>query len=289
MKASSAIPTTLLAHIDEHLAYDKKKGWLVHRTAGKAKIKGSRAGAERKGETSRRIVTIRHDGRAKQLPEDKVIWYLVKGEWPSSTINHVDGDLRNSKIENLSLETTNPVKVAWSAYREKGLSAEVAAELFNYDPKTGLFRKRNTRGEWKSFDPYEDEDGYYRMRVFGRQLPAHRLAFLLKTGDMPEIVDHINGDRKDNRWKNLRPATSSENACNSVVKVNNRLGHKNIIRVPSGAFQVSVAKTGKKRVYRNFDDLPKAIAFRDKALAKSHRSFASNRLRREDYGIAQAV
>lgn len=49
----------------------------------------------------------------------------------------------------------------------------------------------------------------------GKNYYAHRIAFLLETGEMPrEEVDHINGDGTDNRFCNLRMVSRSENAKN---------------------------------------------------------------------------
>lgn len=58
-------------------------------------------------------------------------------------------------------------------------------------------------------------EGYRRGRIYGRPYSAHRAAFALMTGRWPESeIDHINGVRADNRWANLREATSSQNKCN---------------------------------------------------------------------------
>ena len=76
-----------------------------------------------------------------------------------------------------------------------------------YDPDTGLF------------DPpcQPAHEGYRRV---GQQL-AHRVAYKLMTGEDPgnQVVDHINCDRADNRWCNLRLATRSQNRMNSKRKI----------------------------------------------------------------------
>lgn len=55
--------------------------------------------------------------------------------------------------------------------------------------------------------------GYLMVKVGPRYRLLHRYLMGLKTGDQPE-VDHINGDRADNRRENLRLATRSQNATN---------------------------------------------------------------------------
>lgn len=59
--------------------------------------------------------------------------------------------------------------------------------------------------------------GYLRGNIFGRSVMAHRAAFCLMTGRWPKSqIDHINGDRADNRWVNLREATNRQNQHNQA-------------------------------------------------------------------------
>lgn len=94
--------------------------------------------------------------------------------------------------------------------------------LFRYDPHTGNFvRLVTTRGRAQagSIAGSLHGSGYWRIYVDDRDYLAHRLAWLFMTGeDVPDgyEIDHINGDRGDNRWCNLRLATSSQNKCNSI-------------------------------------------------------------------------
>lgn len=57
-------------------------------------------------------------------------------------------------------------------------------------------------------------DGYIAICINRKLYLAHRLAFLYVTGAMPENVDHINGNRADNRWGNLRACTKQQNRFN---------------------------------------------------------------------------
>jgi len=58
--------------------------------------------------------------------------------------------------------------------------------------------------------------GYYRGKFQGKLLLAHRVVWHLAHGEVPEFLDHVSGDRLDNRLENLRPATKLENAGNRV-------------------------------------------------------------------------
>ena len=61
--------------------------------------------------------------------------------------------------------------------------------------------------------------GYRWLKVFGDMYLVHRLAVLCMTGRHPKNeVDHINGDRLDNRWKNLRECDAFINSRNQGIR-----------------------------------------------------------------------
>lgn len=63
-----------------------------------------------------------------------------------------------------------------------------------------------------------DEKGYVRIKIQGRNYRAHRVAWLYSYGEWPDgQIDHINGDRSDNRIENLRVATNGQNQHNKKI------------------------------------------------------------------------
>lgn len=58
--------------------------------------------------------------------------------------------------------------------------------------------------------------GYRQIRYKDRIIMAHRLIFLFHHGYMPDLIDHIDRDRSNNKIENLRPATKRQNAFNSA-------------------------------------------------------------------------
>lgn len=60
-----------------------------------------------------------------------------------------------------------------------------------------------------------NQDGYRCGMMNGKHVIAHRVIWALRTGEWPEnLIDHIDGDKANNVWPNLRPATKAENGRN---------------------------------------------------------------------------
>jgi hypothetical protein len=98
------------------------------------------------------------------------------------------------------------------------LTHERLKELLSYDIDSGTFTwKKSIAPNIKigSVAGSIDAHGYTVIGVDKKHYKAHRLAWLFVTGEFPKkFIDHINGNRADNRIKNLREATKSENAQN---------------------------------------------------------------------------
>jgi hypothetical protein len=71
--------------------------------------------------------------------------------------------------------------------------------------------------------------GYIVIWVKGRQWRAHRLVWAMHFGEWPpEQIDHINGDKADNRIANLRLATNKQNQANQGPRRDNTSGMKGV-------------------------------------------------------------
>lgn len=104
---------------------------------------------------------------------------------------------------------------------QKLLSPCELQELLHYDPENGRLFWRDGSGE--AFTSV-DTKGYRRGTILGRRIRAHRVIWALVHGEWPEQIDHINGDRQDNRLRNLRNVLSCENQRNMRRPSNNTSG-----------------------------------------------------------------
>lgn len=119
--------------------------------------------------------------------------------------------------------------------------------------------------------------GYKVIRVQGKTYRQHRLAFYCMGLDPPAIVDHINGNRADNSWANLRGATKAQNQHNRKLSRNNKSGVKGVSFDSSKAKWIgSVCKDSKGHFAGAFDTKSEAEEATLKLRAALHGDYACN-------------
>lgn len=94
---------------------------------------------------------------------------------------------------------------------------EKLIELIEYDRDTGVFLWKYSVGRCKAGSEAGSlhGKGYVRIQAFGKNILAHRLAWLFVHGALPSgQIDHINGIKSDNRIINLRNVTATINSQN---------------------------------------------------------------------------
>jgi hypothetical protein len=115
--------------------------------------------------------------------------------------------------------------------RSRTLSISQAQRLFKYNEDTGEMWRVGNDGSLRLLT-CKDGHGYVCTEVSGIQYKAHRLAFLIKGVDLEERhVDHIDGNRANNEWKNLRLVSHGENMRNRSLYKNNKTGTSGIRKV----------------------------------------------------------
>lgn len=137
------------------------------------------------------------------------------------------------------------------------LDASVLRSVIDYNPDTGAMTWRARPSSMFVAGRYSAEraaktwnakcagkpalasptaNGYLHGAINDISCLAHRVAWKIVTGTDPDDVDHINGDRTDNRFANLRDCSRSDNMRNRGLSRNNKSG-------THGVWQE--AKTGK--------------------------------------------
>jgi hypothetical protein len=105
-------------------------------------------------------------------------------------------------------------------------------EVLHYDPATGIFTwlvATSRRIKPGYIAGRVDSKGYAAIKIDHQTYRSHRLAFLYQTGSWPIAeIDHINGERANNAWCNLRQATRTQNVHNTCVRSDNKVGLKGV-------------------------------------------------------------
>jgi hypothetical protein len=150
---------------------------------------------------------------------------------------------------------------------------ETFAEWLSYNPDTGeltwIKGKRGLSAGTKA--GRLERTGYVRVMFERRQHLAHRVAWLLMTGSWPEFtIDHINGDRADNRFVNLRHAKHCENMRN----IAGRSPHGKGVHIFRGRYRAQIRSGGEKIWLGDYDTPEQARDAYRAAAAKFHGEYA---------------
>lgn len=153
------------------------------------------------------------------------------------------------------------------------LTAERLREVLHYDPETGVFTwKVSTCRRMRAGQVAGclDNTGYLKVSVDSCRHLLHRLAWLYVTGQWPDSsIDHINRERSDNRFVNLREASGSENQQNSKVSIRNTSGHKGVSYL-GGKWKAQIS-LNKRCIYLGlYSDIAAAVAARRAAESAYH-------------------
>lgn len=113
---------------------------------------------------------------------------------------------------------------------ESKLTQTKLKEVLHYAPDTGVFTWVRTRGSVSAGDIAGSySEGRPIIVLFRKHHRASRLAWLYMTGVWPEHeVDHEDTNPANNRWGNLRSATSSQNKWNQGIRIDNQTGYKGV-------------------------------------------------------------
>ena len=155
---------------------------------------------------------------------------------------------------------------------------DVLRKTFSYDPNTGIFTwKISTGNRIRVGDKAGcvDYSGYVNIALHGKIHKGHRLAWMIHYGENPRIIDHVNGDKSDNRIVNLRTASPLQNSQNR--KGFGKVPYKGVclssysrdIEIGNSMYRTSISLNGKRKHIGNFPSaVLAALAYDEMAKAK---------------------
>lgn len=167
-----------------------------------------------------------------------------------------------------------------SSTNSRELTQAILKEYLHYCPITGNFTRlklHNKPGGLKIGDLAGSNNGrgYLKINLLGSRYYAHRLAFLYMEGEIPELIDHINRDKSDNSWANLRKATKEQNLYNRPVDKRNTTGVKNVRwSTRYSAYEVTFTVNRKSVFLGRYKDLEVASKIAKEFRQAIHKDFA---------------
>jgi len=135
--------------------------------------------------------------------------------------------------------------------------ADTIRELVRYEPETGklfwqhrparFFPSVRYQKIWNSRQAETEafvrlnEQGYLVGTLLAVPRAAHRVAWLCMQDELPPEIDHINGNRLDNRWCNLAASDRQTNAKNQKLYSNNTSGCSGVVLTAYGTWRAQIA------------------------------------------------
>ena len=172
------------------------------------------------------------------------------------------------------------------------LSESILKRYFTYSPITGEFKRIMRRDSWGNERPCDEvivshnNRGYLWVRVFNEVYLVHRLIVLYMTGHHPfGEIDHIDGNRLNNSWSNLRDVNAFENSRNQGNRIDNLTGVRGVTYRSTGRglkrWKARISHMGHRYDLGEYLTKEEAVAARVKA--EKQLGYHPNHARRESW------
>lgn len=135
--------------------------------------------------------------------------------------------------------------------------------VLRYEPETGKFTWLVSGKGRNGTVGTVTNHGYLSITIEGKRYLGHRLAFLYMTGSWPlEETDHIDRNKLNNAWANLRDISHSQNIINTKQRNDNTSGQTGVCwNAQKMKWKVQISVKGGKRIQKNFVAFEDAVAF----------------------------
>lgn len=146
--------------------------------------------------------------------------------------------------------------------------------MFGYDPQTGAMTWLPRPDDERWTKRYAGKEagslncrGYRLTTINNRKHPVHRLVWIWMHGDIGDKhIDHINGDKSDNRIANLRAVTKLENNRNTSMPRHNTTGTVGVYHCARyGTWEASITVNQRRMNLGTYKTMAEAIAARKAA------------------------
>lgn len=160
--------------------------------------------------------------------------------------------------------------------KEIALSHDYLTKVLDYNSETGEFiwkisPSRNIKVGTRA--GVVNKTGYRLISINNIRYKAGRLAWFYHYGEWPSDetpqIDHINGNRSDDRIANLRQVTDEQNSRNQKVRSTNTSGRTGVqFHKPRGKWMAVIRNNGKYECLGYFNTFEEAVAARKAAEIK---------------------
>lgn len=155
---------------------------------------------------------------------------------------------------------------------ETSLTKEYVNSILLYEKDTGVLRWRNqqsNRVKPNSVAGSINSEGYVCLDIRARPYRAHRIIWLMEYGNFPNgQIDHIDGNRANNRLENLREVSNKQNQENKKTMAKSVSGHKGVTwHSRDKVWQARIGHNMKSKHLGSFRNVEDAIsAYKEAAL-----------------------
>jgi len=159
------------------------------------------------------------------------------------------------------------------------ITQEIAHQLFEYRDGALYWKIKPCRRDpiGTKAGHFDSARGYTSINYQKKRYYLHRIIFLMQHGFLPAEIDHIDGNKANNKIENLRACSHSENGFNKAAQNNSKSGVKNVSwSKVRNKWIVFIKSNNKQKNIGGFDDLELAELVAVMAREKYHGAYANH-------------